>query len=151
MTTWTEFATAAPGLATIGRRTIERTGTGQALLATVRGEGLPRINPINVEIVDGHLVAFLIVGSAKVADLAADGRFALHAYIDPAEPHECLVRGRATAVTDAGLLATAAGGWSFEVDDGYRLYEFSVDHVVIGERPDEDAWPPIYTSWRSGG
>lgn len=150
MTTWTAFETAAPDLATIGLRTIERTGTGQALLATVRGEGLPRINPINVAIVDGRLVAFLIVGSAKLADLAEDGRYALHAYIDPAEPDECLIRGRAAPVTDPALLAAAADGWSFEVDDGYQLYEFSVDHVVIGERPDEDAWPPRYTSWRAG-
>ena len=66
--TWASFADAAPELANTGRLLLERSGTGEALLATVRGDGLPRINPINVAIVDGHLVAYLIVGSAKLAD-----------------------------------------------------------------------------------
>jgi Pyridoxamine 5'-phosphate oxidase len=140
---------AAPELAATGRRLIERSGIGEALIATVRGDGLPRINPIYVAIVDGRLVAFLIVGSAKLADLSTDGRYALHTHIDPAEPHEFLVRGLAREVTDAALVASASAVWSFEVDDGYRLYEFSIDHVVLGRRADADAWPPQYTSWRS--
>lgn len=148
MTTWGAFATASPGLAATGRRLIERSGIGEALLATVRGDGLLRINPIYVAIVENRLVAFLIVGSAKLVDLSADGRYALHTHIDPTEPHEFLVRGRAHEVTAAALVTSAAAAWSFEVDDGYRLFEFSIDHVVLGERADADAWPPQYTSWR---
>ncbi len=148
MITWDEFATAAPGIAATGRRLMERTGIGEALLATVRSDAPPRINPIYVAIVDGRLVAFLIDGSAKVGDLRADGRYALHAHQDPAEPSEFLVRGRAAEVVDPAVRASAAAVWSFEVDDGYRLFEFSIDHAVLGERPDADAWPPRYTSWR---
>jgi hypothetical protein len=95
-------------------------------------------------------VAFLIVGSAKLADVEADGRYALHAHQDPAEPHEFLVRGRALEVTDPAVHAAAVTAWSFEVDDTYRLVEFDVEHAVFGERGDPDAWPPVYTSWRSG-
>ncbi len=149
MVTWDEFATAAPGIAATGRRLIERTGIGEALLATVRADAPPRINPVYVAIVGGRLVSFLIVGSAKVGDLAADGRYALHAHQDATEPSEFLVRGRASEVMDPNFRAAAAGAWSFEVDDGYRLFEFSIDHAVLGERPDADAWPPRYTSWRS--
>jgi hypothetical protein len=148
MVVWNEFATAAPQLAASGRRLIERSGIGEGLLATVRGDAAPRIHPIYVAIVEGRLLAFLIVGSAKVADLAADGRYALHAHQDPAAPHEFLIRGRAREVTDPALRATAAAAWSFGVDEGYRLFDFSVDHVVFGERADADAWPPRYTSWR---
>ena len=148
MTTWAAVSDAAPGLADTGRRLFERSGTGEALLATVRGDGLPRINPINLAIVDGHLVAYLIVGSAKLADLEADGRYALHAHVDAAAPSEFLVRGRAHAVTDRGLESAAAASWSFEVDDGYRLFEFDIEQGVHGDRPDADAWPPRYTSWR---
>ena len=148
MTTWEGFEAESPGLAAVGRRLLERKGTGEALLATVRGEGLPRINPIDVAIVDGHLVAYVIVGSAKLATLEADGRYALHAHVDPAAPSEFLVRGRAHAVTDPALGAAAASSWSFEVDDGYRLFEFDIEQVVHGERADADAWPPKYTSWR---
>lgn len=149
MNPWSEFAAAAPELAERGRQLFDRSGIGQALLATVRGDGLPRIHPIYLAIVDGRLVAFLIVGSAKVADLEADGRYALHAHQDPAEPHEFLLRGRAREVGDPSIRAAAGAAWSFEVDDTYRLFEFLVDHAVFGERADPDAWPPRYTSWRS--
>jgi len=134
MTTWNDLAAGAPSVATAGRRLIERSGTGGGLLATVRGGGPPpRIHPVTVGIVDGRLLTFVIVGSAKAGDLAADGRYALHAHQDPNVPHEFLVRGRAS-----------------EVDDGYILYELSIDHAVLGERATADDWPPIYTSWRAG-
>jgi hypothetical protein len=150
MPTWNDLATGSPSIAAAGRRLIERTGAGEGLLATVRGGAAPRIHPVNVGIVDGRLLTFVIVGSAKAADLATDGRYALHAHQDPAVPHEFLVRGRATAVTDAGLRTAAAGDWPFEVDDGYTLYELSIDHAVFGERATADDWPPVYTSWRAG-
>ena len=95
MSSWNEFAAAAPDLAAHGRRLFERYGAGEALLATVRGDATPRIHPINIAIVDGRLLGFLIVGSSKLADVAADGRYALHAHQDRAEPHEFLVRGHA--------------------------------------------------------
>ena len=149
MSSWNGFASAAPGMAATGQRLFERSGIGEGLLATVRGDGLPRIHPIYVAVVDGRLVAFLIVGSAKLADVLADGRYALHAHQDPAEPHEFLVRGRAREVADPALWAAAAAAWSFEVDDTYRLFEFDIEHAVFGERGDPDAWPPVYSSWRS--
>jgi hypothetical protein len=148
MATWDDFAAGSPTIAAAGRRLLERSGIGEGLLATVRGDAPPRIHPVHVRIVDGRLLTFVIVGSAKANDLAADGRYALHAHQDPAVPHEFLVRGRATAVTDAGLRAAAAGEWSFEVDDGYVLYELSIEHAVFGERATADDWPPIYASWR---
>ncbi len=149
MVAWHEFATAAPDLAERGRSLYERTGTGEALLASVRGNLSPRIHPINVAIVDGRLLAFVIVGSAKSGDLAADGRYALHAHQDPAEPHEFQVRGRAHEVTDSAIRTAAVAAWPFEADEGYRLFEFNIDHAVYGERASPDDWPPVYTSWRS--
>jgi hypothetical protein len=149
MVAWDDFATAAPELAAKGRRLFERRGDGEALLATVRGDNPPRIHPVNVAIVGGRLLAFVIVGSAKVADLAGDGRYALHAHQDPAEPHEFQVRGRAREVTDAATRAAVAGAWAFGVDDGYRLFEFGIEHAVFGERASADDWPPVYTSWRA--
>jgi hypothetical protein len=103
-----------------------------------------------VRIVGGRLLTFVIAGSAKANDLAADARYALHAHQDPAIPHEFLVRGAAIPVTDSAVRAAVAAEWSFEVDDGYALYELSIDHAVFGERPTPDDWPPAYTSWRPG-
>jgi hypothetical protein len=147
-TSWMSFAADSPELAASGRALLERSGIGEGLLATVRGDAPPRIHPVHVRIVDGRLLTFAIAESAKAADLAADGRYALHAHQDPAVPHEFLVRGRATAVPDGEVRAAAAAEWSFEVDDGYHLYELSIDHAVFGHRPTADDWPPVYTSWR---
>ena len=44
-----------------------------------------------------------------------------------------------------------AAGWAFEVDDSYTLFEFSIEHALLGARPTADDWPPIYTSWRATG
>ncbi len=151
MTTWADLAGGNPTIAAGGRTLLERTGIGEGLLATVRGDRPPRIHPVHVRIVAGRLLTFVIVGSAKAGDLAADGRYALHAHQDPAVPHEFLVRGQATAVTDPDDRAAAAAEWSFEVDDGYTLYELSIDHAVFGERATADDWPPVYTSWRPTG
>jgi hypothetical protein len=151
VTSWGAFAGAEPALATTGRHLLERSGTGKGLLATVRGDAPPRINPVTVGIVDGRLLVFVIVGSAKDGDLRSDGRYALHSPWDPDAPDEFLVRGRATELADATLRATVAAGWAFEVDDGYRLFELGVESALVGERPDADpdAWPPAYRSWRA--
>lgn len=150
MVAWDAFAADAPELAARGRELLERTGAGEGLLASVREDRPPRIHPVNVGFVDGRLLAFLIVGSAKVADLAADGRYALHAHQDRAVPHEFQVRGRAHEVHDRELRTAAAEVWPFEVDDGYRLFEFGVEHAIFGERGSADDWPPVYMSWKAG-
>jgi hypothetical protein len=148
--TWSTFADAAPALAAEGRRLMFRGETGEVLLATVRGDDPPRIHPIYVELVDDRLYAFILSGP-KRRDLERDGRYALHTHVDPAEPSEFSLRGRAWIVTDPGRRQHVAERWSFEVDDGYGLFEFDVAAAVLGDRPDADAWPPRYTSWRVTG
>ena len=148
MASWAQFAAEAPDIAAMGRRLLFRNDVGEAFLTTVAGEGLPRTHPINVGTVGDRLVAFLL-RSPKANDLATDGRFALHAHQDPSAPHEFLLRGRATAIDDAEARAEATAAWYFSVSDEYRLFEFSIEHAVLGERGDPDDWPPRYTSWRS--
>src|SRR5690349_6484296 len=100
MATWDELADAAPDLASIGRALLTRSGTGEALLATVRNDGLPRISPVYAEIVEGRLLTFVASSSAKAGDLTRDGRYALHTQIDPQAPDEFSTRGRAHLVDD---------------------------------------------------
>jgi len=147
---WSEFAAAEPQLAEQGRGLIYRRGDGEGLLVTVAGDGLPRVHPINVGVVDGRLVAFIQDKSAKARDLETDGRYALHAVYDPGAPHEFLVRGRALRVTDPATRTGIAQDWFFTVSDAYPLYELMVEHVVLGERPTADDWPPQYRFWRAG-
>jgi pyridoxamine 5'-phosphate oxidase-like protein len=149
MATWAELETAAPDLAAEGYRLLHARGHGEVLLATIRGEGLPRISAISVAIVDGRLYAFIIIKSAKLLDLARDGRYAMHTHVDEAAPSEFAIRGHATVVLDKARRAAVAAGWTFEVDDDYRLFEFSIDAALLGIRNTADEWPPRYTSWRS--
>lgn len=151
MTTWAQFEAAAPEIADAGRRLIYRRPIGEAFLATVRGEATPpRLHAIYVAILDGRLVAF-ILPSPKATDLIEDGRFALHAHQDPSAPHEFMVRGRARRVLDELTVQAMKDAWYFRPDEGHELFEFDIEHAVLGERPSPDAWPPRYRSWRSGG
>jgi dipeptidyl aminopeptidase/acylaminoacyl peptidase len=145
MVTWSELEAAAPDIAANGRRLLYARGDGEALLATVRDDEPPRIHPINVGIVDGRLYAFLLQ-SAKRVDLERDGRYALHAHQDPADPGEFSVRGRAQLIDDAELRTAVGGSWFFEVDESYHLFEFSIESAVLGLRG-ADEWPPRYTRW----
>jgi hypothetical protein len=146
MVTWAEFQAAAPEIAAEGRRLFYRGDHGEALLATVRGEEPPRIHPISVGIVDDRLYAF-INRSPKRKDLATDGRYALHTHQDPAVPREFAVRGRAQLVADADVRSAVAAEWSFEPDDTYDLFEFSIESALLGLRDNPDEWPPRYRSW----
>ena len=144
---WDAFAASEPGLAATVRRHLRRGETDEALLATVCGDALPRINPVYVSIVAGRLLTVVLAGSAKLADLRADGRYALHAHQDPAAPTEVLLRGRAVEVSGS-LRDAAAAVWAFPIDDG-AVFELRIARVTVGERPDADAWPPVYRSWHA--
>ena len=146
MVSWAELEAAAPDLAAAGRALLYRAGHGQALLATVRQEGLPRIHPITVGIVGGRLYAF-ILRSAKRLDLEIDARYALHTHLDPLAPSEFALRGRAQPIDDQTVRSTVAADWSFTVDETYRLFEFSIASALLGIRDSPDEWPPRYTSW----
>jgi hypothetical protein len=148
--TWASFEVAVPDLAAAGRRMFDRDGTGEALLATVRGDAPPRIHPINLAIVGEGLYAF-ILASTKRRDLELDGRYALHAHQDPAAPSEFSVRGRARPIDDPELRATVGSAWSFEVDESYALFEFSIESALLGIRNGPDAWPPHYSRWTASG
>lgn len=148
MATWGEFSTAAPELARQGRDRLYRSGHGTALLATVRDGAPPRIHPISVAIVGDQLVAFLILASPKTTDLVEDGRYAMHAHMDLARPHEFSVRGRARSVQDPTARAAVAAGWSFSPDETFGLFEFDIEHAILGDRATADDWPPRYRSWK---
>jgi len=146
---WADLAAADPDLAATARALLERSGTGEGLLATVRDPLPPRIHPVNVAVIDGRLHTVVLAGSAKAGDLLADGRYALHAHVDPAVPHELLVRGRATVVTDPGRRAAAVEAWAFDVPADALLLDLAVEHVMLGRRASADDWPPAYRSWRA--
>ncbi len=145
LATWAQFEADASELAAEGRRLLYARGDGEGLLATVRGEGLPRIHPVNVAVVADGLFVFVMAKSAKRTDLEEDGRFALHSHHDLAAPSEFAIRGRARIV-DGAVRSQVAAGWAFEIDETYTLFELSVDAALLGQRS-VDEWPPRYRSW----
>ena len=147
MSTWADLETGAPDLAATGLRLIRARGDGEALLATVRGDGPLRLHPVNVDVVDGRLYVF-VGRSPKRTDLETDGRYALHNHVDPSAPDEFSARGRARLVADAATRAAIAARWAFEPDDAYALFELDIVGALVGERGPDD-WPPRYTSWRA--
>ena len=142
MASWSEFEHAAPEMAAEGRRLL---GRGDPLIATIRGDDPPSLNPISVGFVHGNLYAF-ILRSRKRADLLRDGRYALHAWQDPTAPDEFGIRGRVRRVTDPDERARAVAGWSFEADESYVPFEFLIESATLGQRS-ADEWPPRYTTW----
>jgi hypothetical protein len=148
LATWGEFEADAPEMAVRGRELMYRTGDGEGMLVTVRGDSPPRVHPVNVGVVDGHLYAFVQAKSGKRFDLESDGRYALHTHYDPRAPHEFQVRGRAKLVDDEATRDAVAANWFFKAKD-YPLFELLIEHALLGERPTADDWPPKYTSWRA--
>jgi len=144
---WSELEAAAPAITDAGRRLLYARGDGEAILATIRGDGLPRIHPVNIGLVDGRLYTFVIGSSPKRIDLERDGRYAIHSHQDPAAPSEVMLRGRARRVDDGAERDRAAAGWPFTVDASYVLFELTIAAALLGDRPTADDWPPRYTAW----
>ncbi len=144
---WADLAAGAPDLAEAGLRLINREEIGQGLLVTIRGSAAPRIHPVYVAVREGRLLTF--ADGAKRTDLEQDGRFALHTHLDPSALSEFSVRGRARPI-DGDLRDQIAAGWYFDPGTTYRLFELEVESALHGDRPDANAWPPVYSSWKAG-
>lgn len=98
MATWAQFAEAEPDMAALGLRLLEAHHI--AYLATVRGDGAPRVHPVAPFIIDGRLCVATPPSSPKAHDQLRDGRYVLH--MMPGEnDDEFAVRGRSLSITGA--------------------------------------------------
>ena len=109
--TWQEFAAAAPDLARLGEERFR--GVGIALLATLRSDGWPRVNPIEPFFAAEHLLFGVMSRSKKARDLLDDPRCALHSAVsDPkGADGEFKLYARAAEVTDRETREAAADAW----------------------------------------
>jgi hypothetical protein len=150
MHTWSDLEAAEPAIAAAARRLLWIPGFGLGYLATVRPDGGPRIHPVNVAIVDGHLVTF-IVPSPKLSDVRRDGRFALHAPGSETDNDEAAITGRAIERDgDAAFRTAAAAALPFTVADDSVLFELALETVLWAEYPTPPSFPPAYHRWRAG-
>jgi len=77
MSTWAEFADAAPRIAEIFVRRHAATGK-LCMLGTLRPDGFPRISPMEPRFFEGRLWVAGMPATAKFRDLERDPRFTLH-------------------------------------------------------------------------
>jgi hypothetical protein len=121
---WAALEDSAPQLAAHGRRLIQRFGF--VLLGTIRGDGTPRISPVEVHLVNGHLMLAMIPHTHKAHDVRRDPRVVLQTPVTHAgDPGgELKLRGRAVEVDAEQRAATADAiqarsgwrpGWSWLV------------------------------------
>jgi hypothetical protein len=103
MTAWQDVERAEPEFAQRVRELFD--AHRHKTVATLRGDGSPRISGIEATFEDGELSFGSMPNARKGADLRRDPRFALHsATVDPVEgseaqwPGEAKISGRATHV-----------------------------------------------------
>jgi hypothetical protein len=118
MTSWQDLERSAPDFAQRVRALFD--AHRHKTIATLRGDGSPRISGIEVVFDGGELVFGSMPNARKGADLRRDPRFAVHsATIDPVEgaeaqwPGEAKISGRAIA---AGPITDGPEGDRFHAD-----------------------------------
>jgi pyridoxamine 5'-phosphate oxidase-like protein len=108
---WQELENGAPEIARLGSERLAEAGI--ALLATLRKDGSPRINPVEPHLVSGHLLFAAMARTTKARDLERDPRCFLHSAVsDPDGSHgELKLAGRADEVRDAELREQLSEAW----------------------------------------
>ena len=143
MVTWRAFETEAAELASFGR---ERTDRRVSFLATIRGDGGPRVHPVTPWILDGHLYVRMFATSPKVADLERDPRYALHSMMDNDDGvgGEFSLRGSAEGVGDPLVITAAFTAVGDVSGRPLVLFELMVDEVLattyVGDETERRRW-----------
>ena len=144
MATWAAFELAEPELARFGRERFD----GQVCFhATLRPDGWPRVHPVEPWIAAGLLLVRFRGHSPKVAEVAREGRYALHSPMDnPAGVGgEFMVRGWMERISDRHPAAQ-----QFSVHAPYPLafYAMSLEEAIGTTYEDDE---PVYRRWRPSG
>jgi hypothetical protein len=146
MASWSEFESAAPGLAEKVRALLD--AHRHKTIATLRRDGSPRISGTETAFENGDLHIGSMWQALKARDLQRDPRYALHSgSTDPdVWPGDAKVAGVAEEVTDPELVQrmngeAAAGGPSHL----FRLDVTEASFVGLNEAKDKivlEIWKP---------
>jgi hypothetical protein len=153
MTTWAEFQSNAPELAALGEARFR--ATGLAIVGTLRGNGWPRITPVEPRLVDGELQLGMMWQSRKALDLLRDPRCTVHSTTADKDGTEgdFKVYGSAEHVTDGGRrerhcqVTEQEIGWR---PSDEKFHVFSVDIQEVAYTVFVDGETTVYC-WRPGG
>jgi hypothetical protein len=144
VTTWEQFASDAPDMATAGRQLWQQHGL--MYLATVRPDQSPRLHPVAPVLAAGQVFVAVSDRSPKWRDLAAGRRCVLHCLPGPRDD-EFVLRCRPREVPDAHDLVAAAA--SHRIHDDDHLFAFDLDQVDHGwwEHVGEPTTFPLRWRW----
>jgi len=158
---WSEMEDRQPGLAALGRRRLLEPGV--VLVATIRGDGTPRVSPVEPLVMDGDLWLSMLWQSRKAADLLRDPRVLVHSVVTGRDggEGEFKIRGTASAERDLAVqrryAQEVAGGLGWSPDPGrFHLFAVSIGEVAFIRYDDATGdqhvamWPPTREFVRRG-
>ena len=154
MVTWKEFAAAEPDLAETGRSLLIQFGVGLAFLATVRGDGGPRLHPVCPVLSNDRLFVLITPLSPKRHDLLRDGRYALQTFPQPkAGSDEFYIAGKALPIEDPLTRVAVFRDAKHMADASELLFELWADRVMHTRW--ENVLTPqmrsVHRKWRAAG
>jgi hypothetical protein len=79
---WSELVAAQPRLAELARQRL--LDPGVVLVVTIRGDGSPRLSPVEPFVLDGSLWLSMLWRSRKATDLLRDPRILVHSIVTAA-------------------------------------------------------------------
>jgi hypothetical protein len=135
MSSWSDFEAAAPELAASVRRRLD--AHTHKTLATIRGDGSPRISGTESRIVEGELWIGSMWDARKARDLRRDPRFALHSGSDdpPGWDGDAKLAGVAEEITDPARVREING----EADASGPSHLFRLDLCEVSTVGLDDA------------
>lgn len=141
MTTWRDFAAECPELAAAVRARFEV--TKHHVLATLRGDGSPRVSGTEVSFSGDRLTIGSMRPAVKADDLLRDGRYALHS-----NPGDGSLDGGDAKISGVATVVTPAQGGA-PPDPG--SYTFALDvREVVHVSLDDERQHLVVRSWRPG-
>jgi len=152
MHTWKAFSEAMPDLAKKGEDLLFQHGVGLAFLATVRGDGAPRLHPVCPVISDSRLFLLVLPYSPKRWDLLRDGRYALQTFPEPKpDSDEFYLTGKATLVTDPAVASAILGDAKHPASQDEIPFELFVERAMHTkwEGFGTPNYRPVHRSWNA--
>jgi hypothetical protein len=125
MRSWADFALAVPELAAFGA---ERLLRPPAYLATVTGDGGPRVHPVTPIVSSTGLFLFMEPTSPKGRDLRERRRYAMHNGVPDSTGSggEFFLSGEGIAIDDDTVRTGVVAASSYEPAERYVLFELLV-------------------------
>jgi hypothetical protein len=106
---WSEMERSQPRLAGLGRgRLLE---PGVVLVATIRGDGTPRVSPVESFVLEGTLWLSMLWQSRKAADLMRDLRILVHSVVTSRDGGEGEFKIRGTARSEQDRVVQDRYAW----------------------------------------